>query len=778
MIQSDPERTASDRIADALGSVGYLSVLDMVQNLLILRFFYTVLNPGLSVFCVFAGLCVILDLFYHFAYFLPSLCNSLRSVDLGELLHHPAPPRDDANDAAVLGQLTQESPPEALAQIPFGFPSPGRLLGTLLLIGFVLLLNQHFTSGSYLFPLTRGSYMNAGLDVPQDSISMLHQARRPASWLELQDQETARDLIDIFRPGVHALIIRFHDPIILIRKGADRLQAAKSLPHRQSSAVAPLIIVLLVAVALWLWYLDRNAPDVDQHLQETSSESLRVRSPPGAHGLDILDLAASATGMVVSVGLDHRIRVWDLKHPGGPSESEELPPDCDGEVLWPVMAVAVDGVDRLVAILTATGTFCIWDIDGRHFSFSVVSSVKKRPCSFFFPRKATSQGLISSTLCIVEPDGVLTEVVIEKRALNRHKICAGPVIDSAPVHSKRLPLRLVTLNAEGHAYVTSKHATNWTSENSAFRDLNSKPIGVMNGFWPLPTLGLMGIAIGVQSDEVFLVDLQSHIAIRKFNTGWIKTSTLRAIHSPRRSCPRCGVTSVESFSIIYAEEASGGGGDLRMHTFVADEARRDTNPWICFRAERDPRERHCAGFDKVDELRHRMASPGTWQSTNSNRVAGIRSSATRRTGYGSLRGRSGRSTSRDHSDDDDVQIRMRRPPSEAHQSHDDRNSWEAWTMDPFGKVDTRPIASSTGFDEPSLFVSKIGAITPVGQHSLVAALGVSIKLLMLRPERFDDDENEPQPRRSLDHHGRGTVHRTKPRSRPAAEHKSASRSAT
>lgn len=779
VIKSPPERTASDRIAESLGSVGYLSVIDTAQNLLILRCLYVILTPGLSVFCAFAGLCVVLDLLYHFLFFVPSLCISLRSTDLAEMLDHDLLIREDMDDRSSAENPNTGTPHEVLARLPFGFPSPGRLLGTGLIFGFVLLLNQHFTDGGYLLPLTRQSSGGSGMEERPDTSSLLPQARRTSSWLELQDQETARDLIDIINPGVHTLLVRVYDPVILTRKGADRLHTSEIWPRQGNwnnrFSTVSLISLPLIVVALGLRYFDFGTLNPEAHLQDTMSASLTIKCPAGGHGLDILSLTASPQGMVVSIGLDHKVRLWDLKRMSEPCVSEELPLTCNNETVWPVLAVAVNGVDKLVAILTVSGTLCVWDVEHHRFTstLSLKTLVNRRPCSFFFARRAIQQPHSAIALLMVASDGALTEILLEKQALVQHKICSGPVTSSEPVLSSRLPLRIVSIVAEGHTFVTSKHGNTWTTENVEFRSHPSKLIGIINGFWPLPSLGLMGIALGVQSDEVFLVDLQSHAAITRFDTGWIKPSTLRAIYSPRRSCPRCGTTSVESFSVVYVEEAT---GDLRMHTFIADEARRELNPWICFRAERDPRDRHCAGFERTDESHYRVGDPGAWEATGSNRIAGMRTSKDERRRYTQLTSQStpnkkaGLSTGRSYSDDDNMQIRMRGSRFKTQMDGDALDPfWEAWTMDASGKVDTRPVAPSTTESEPSLFVPKIAAMVLVGRNLLVTAFGVSIKLLVLGPERFDEDEDDARPRRSFDHHGRGSTHRTKARVGPAVD---------
>lgn len=772
ILQTAPERSTADRIGDALGTVGFLSVLEMAQNLLILRILYAFLNPGLSVFCAFAGLCVILDLFYHFTFFVPCLCVGLRRTDLGELLDNNEHARDVINDGIAAFPFKaggRETFLEASTHISAGPFSSSRLLGIGLIIGFALLLNQHFTSGTHISRCTSlGSWAGrtGGISLAPSSQS----AKATASWLQLQDQGLVRDLVNIIKPESHVMTIRMHEPHVLVKQGANRHSTGEVSEFRGHTSILFAFGLLLIVVAAWRKYFASDASE-DEALGVTASDLLSVRSPAGHHGLDVLFLATSPQGLIVSVGLDHRVRVWDMRKSPASSTSDEIPPIHNDEVLWPISAVAVNGRDRAVAILTSSGKLYLWDVESRsfHSSLSIGGPIKKRPCAFFFPRNFSQKKGVASTLLLIGSDGILTEIFIEQRLMNRHKICSGPALSSEPVLGVRLPLRIVTIAAEGPTYVTSKHGNTWTSEKAEFLSRSSKSIGVINGFWPLPSLGLMGVALGTQADEVFLVDLQSHVAIRKFNTGWIKKSTLRGMHSPRRSCPRCGTTSVESFSVTYTEE---GTGDLRIHTFVADKARRDMNPWICFRAERDPRERHCAGFERVDELRYRMECPGYWEATGCNQIAGFRRAAKhlRRSLLTSshISTNGGRSTSRSHSSEgDDMQIRMRSSYSDSKADISGQDlAWECYTMDATGQIETVPIQASNADEGAQLFFSQVGALSQVGRHSVVAALGVTIKLLLVGPERFDEeDEEEARSRPGLDLLGRASAHRAKTRSK-------------
>jgi hypothetical protein len=535
-----PEHPVTTRIATALGSVGYLSILDAMQNVFVLWLLSIVVTPGLSVFCAFAALSIALDQFFHFTFFVAFLCIILRRADLQESLDRVEPVSHQVSGARsvlLAEDVAKGGAPRWSTWIPDGFlPLKTRLAGTTIIICFIMVLNLRFTEEAILRQVARRTF-DIVFPVEEKELldrhvasfeTQLNKTREPASWLGLQDQEMAKDILRIVNPGVHRSILRVYEPLVLVRKGANRhtidrnnepvgLWPSVGILASHILPLAQTVALVVSTVGILLHYLNIGLPDdKESFVPESQVPFLSVRSPIGYHGLDILMLAASPRGVIVSVGLDHRIRIWDVNQDPESSLSQEIPPAYSGKALWPISAVAIDDRGKKLAILLVSNALHIWDIELYSFAscFPLVQANKRSVCSFFFPRQSKRDADRATTsVVLVRSDGGLTEVATKNNLVNYHRICQGPVLISEPVLSSQLPLRLVTVVADGHAYIAAKQGDLWVSEMVEFSSRPSKPITTVAGFYPLPSLGMMGLALGADLAVVYMVDLQSRSSL-------------------------------------------------------------------------------------------------------------------------------------------------------------------------------------------------------------------------------------------------------------------------
>jgi hypothetical protein len=190
-----------------------------------------------------------------------------------------------------------------------------------------------------------------------------------------------------------------------------------------------------------------------------------------------------------------------------------------------------------------------------------------------------------------------------------------------------------------------------------------------------------------------------------------------------------------------------------MHTFTPNAAQAERGYLICLRAERDPREKRCAGFEQVYEKVSRVeVGAGAWGATLFNSVAGIRKRPS-----ASPRKRSFRTASGDEDYKDGLGsygALMRRSTGGKWQQErmpspwlDDGDDWEAWVMSSTGELVTYPLSSSgNSYSTSSLLVTKAGPACPVGKKSVAIGFGGSIKLVLLGTELYDDigDDDVPQ----------------------------------
>jgi hypothetical protein len=177
-----------------------------------------------------------------------------------------------------------------------------------------------------------------------------------------------------------------------------------------------------------------------------------------------------------------------------------------------------------------------------------------------------------------------------------------------------------------------------------------------------------------------------------------------------------------------------------MHTFTPNRIQQERGYLICLRAERDLREKRCAGFEKVVEKVYRTEMAGAWEATLFNSVAGIREEIRKSPGnrkdkralwsYGMSRRKGG-------------------PQPRNPNLTPEEDRWEVWTMLSTGEVVTHSIPES-GDRETSLVVTEAGPACPVGRKSVAVACGNVVQIILLGNELYpdvDDDFLTPNARR-------------------------------
>jgi hypothetical protein len=183
-----------------------------------------------------------------------------------------------------------------------------------------------------------------------------------------------------------------------------------------------------------------------------------------------------------------------------------------------------------------------------------------------------------------------------------------------------------------------------------------------------------------------------------------------------------------------------------MHTFVSSRGRmRD----ICLRAERDWREKKCAGFESVVESMHWLEHVEGWEPTNLNLVAGIRRREAIQEDQSS-------DDCESVSPDENSSLRRRRNVGKKPNVEED-DEWEAWTMHADGVVTSYPLGDNMGESDDSLLVSRAGPVCRVGQRSVAAGFGNTVRLLSVGSERYEvdgDNDMYQVSRKSRSHYRR------------------------
>jgi hypothetical protein len=423
VIITRSESPTALRIAEGLGQTGHIALAGVAQNLVILWLLYQVVSPGVAAFCLFAAMALAFDFIYLLTFFVAVLSVEVRRTELSDSLARSRP-QPKSRPRELGGVASKQKWMDALLRGEL--PLLTRVSGSIVLIGFVLIAQWHFFDSenpmkmlSRLLQLTWADHK-----LPSSPPTVLavdiNQARTPTAWLRLQDHETAREVINVIKPNAHSLIARVYDPLVLVLEGSDRtpsyqgirplLPAAYDFVKYQSTRFIMTVLFIVAAVSLLMNFLLWGEEDLvgDQDDRPEDDPLLVVKTLSNGHALDIVMLAASPDGVIVSVGLDRWIRVWDIRQELNAHMIEIRTRDMD---IFPVLAVAIDDHSSWLAFLSASGRMVFWHIPTRKWGPIAKVEVKGRsPLIFSF---TASKAETISSVMLMQSDGVLTEMTIK-----------------------------------------------------------------------------------------------------------------------------------------------------------------------------------------------------------------------------------------------------------------------------------------------------------------------------------------------------------------------------
>lgn len=352
-------------------------------------------------------------------------------------------------------------------------------------------------------------------------------ARTPTSWLKLQDQLTGKELIRIVKPGAYRMVAKVYNPIFCVVSGSNRSTIPGLLPnlanmidletvtkHFQGFLLTIVLVVAGVTILMNYLLMKYIADDISDGGTENEGPLLTCHTLYEGHSLDVVMLAASTRGVVVSVGLDRRIVVWKLKPRGQVPSKDIIRPTCAEHSLWPVMAIALDEKGEWLAIAPRVGIISIWHVGESTFKGSVaIDLAGQQPAAFFL--ESSKHGDIvdrGPSLIILRQNGWLSEICIKTGQCIQHRICTGVVVSSSHgVFTPRTPLRIVTACQKARIFVTSKSGGEW----------NSRQLNLLEQPWSHPSLeagvdattvlplSALGMIVVSRSCSVDLVDLVS-----------------------------------------------------------------------------------------------------------------------------------------------------------------------------------------------------------------------------------------------------------------------------
>lgn len=752
VLETPPEMPPHQRIGNALGEVGHLSLAVAVQNLGLIYLCSRLVTPWVADFCIFAAVTLVFDFVFHLTFFVAVLSVDVQRMELSDSL--------DRVDQKPKSRRSRHERQTWLSALREGkLPLSTRFAGTVAIFSIIIAINWHFWDSNdrkMSFQSIRQRIMTKRrkrADTPW-SPPPINQARTPADWLRLQDHNTARELFDLIKPGAETFVARIYDPLLVVSKGAygrDRPQPPASFSEglrrfAQGHAFpAALMLVFLIAgVTLFMNYLLWTGLPETEDNDGVEEALFSVKTLPTSQTLDIVRLVSSSKGHLASVSLDRSTSIWlsgRHEYMQTTMHTATMKPK-----LWPIYATAMDSGGDFLAMCADTGQIGLWSITASQFTlFPRIDIRGQRPILFSFI--GIMRGDLSKPfLVIVSPDGYLTELDARTGIHHSKRICSRPIVCAALYTNTQDDVNLVFVSKPGEVHISPlKGVAHSTSEVVAGLDPGPPPgsnpakIKCIQG---VPSLGLI---FALRDEEAEVFDFNSRALIHAFQIGHVKPHSFRVLHAVRRQCS-CGAPAVHTLSVAYAEQDA---DHMIMQTFTLDDT---TTSQICLGKPSDRERSNCQGLDCARESVHCVEPAGAWESTGALAVVGIRKNNSSPTPSSTKSGMEETPFPLDPSALASAlkqRAKKQSAPSTifAFSSRTsmpalagDTDGWEAWTLSSTGEFRSRPLTPDD-LEDPTaavddLFVAAPGPITRLGKRSVAVAFGNTVKIITLGKELF------------------------------------------
>lgn len=757
VLETPPEMPPQQRIGHAIGEVGHLSLAVAGQNLLLIWLCSRVVTPWAADFCIFAAVTLVLDLVFHLTFFLAVLSVDVQRMELSDSL-----------ERVELSQVSKKSRSERqswLSALRHGtLPFSTRFAGSVAILSIILAVNWHFFDSStrHLSVQTlKSKLLKRQRQFRESSLwnpPPFNQARTPADWLRIQDHNTARELFGFIKPNAHSFVARIYDPLLVVLKGAQ----GRDAPVQPSSVMenlrqfarshafpAALIVVFLIAgVTLLMNYLLWTGLPESIDEDEDDEATFTVKTLPTSQTLDIVRLASSPKGHIISISLDRSTSVF-LHDRDGFSQSIIQTATMKPK-LWPITACAIDDAGSMVAFCTDDARIGLWKLAVDRFStLQTIDLRGQTPILFTFITLPVA-GIDTLSLLVVTPDGFLTRLETRAGINFPRRISSCPLLCATLYPCAKGDLNLVFVTKDGEVHILSlAEGSDGTSEVVAGLDPGPPPDSNPSKIRCIEGAPSLGLIFALRSEEAEVFDFSSRALVHAFQIGRVKPHSFRIMHSACRQCS-CGAPAVHSLAVAYTENET---SHMIMQTFTLDD-----NPasLICLGKPSENEVHKCQGLSFAREAVYYVEPAGVWESTTTLSVVGIRrcnpsptpSSCASGVDYAlpdpstvasALKQRAVKQTaSSSPLTGLDSAFHSRHAPSPTA----DTDSWEAWTLSSNGEFLSKPlVAGSEDTEEPliddELFVTTAGPITRLGKRSVAVGFGNTVKIITLGKEIFD-----------------------------------------
>ncbi|KAI6794111.1 hypothetical protein KC361_g5786 [Hortaea werneckii] len=723
-----PATMATDqRIANALGDVGPVSVATAGQNLIILSLLSYFVSPGVAAFCAFACIATLFDAFFLLTFFVAVLNVDIRRFELQDTLARSTQQRARRRPSPVDSRSLKHTWFDALVQGRLPFST--RMAGTAVTTTFILSLNYHFferhekvTSLRHLLGLARGGSRSVA-DFDTFTPPPMNATLTPGEWMRMQDFDTAKEVMRLAKPGADSFVIRVFAPLIVVLADADRTGAplgteawvhalrSYAIHHFYPVAVAVVFAVAFVAVLMNFLLYSEAGEEVFPE-EERQADGLSLRSVSLPHRLDIIKLAGTEKAHFVTVGLDRTIAVSLFDRAQQDYKTIGMPAEVTSNLRWPIRACLLDDSGEYLALHCADDQVVFFSCaTGRLLEQSLNYPDDNPPVLFRYFKVQGKEAGAKTWLVILTSGGrLLTSCMGEKGDGESKRLSEKPLVGAALIASNIQSRKLYHVTEDAQLVGYSWGEDGWKESCSGPLPLDTQYGGLSSAVSITTHQDLGHEILMVRSEkEVLFVDGSTLNTLSKID---LETPVADITLGNTAHCAACGSVALRSVGLISEIEHN---GSSEMTVLSARDG--ELRGALCLRHNTSS----CHSFAQASKAKHKVQNAaGSLCALDSQVVLGLRR----------LPPQLNEDVSpAKHSSS--AQIRHRRRASTRPSTTSREITWEAFKVSLNGEIESTPVLANeqSEAEGSSLYVNSAGPAVALDHQSSAVAFGNQVKVI-------------------------------------------------